>query len=51
MGREREEELLRGYNESDLSQLEFARRKGVNFHTFVEWLQRRRRLAGAEPPP
>ncbi len=51
MGRERQEELLRAYDESDLSQREFARREGVNFHTFVEWLQRRRRLAGAKPPP
>lgn len=51
MGRERQEELLRAYDESDLSQREFARREGVNFHTFVEWLQRRRRSAGAKPPP
>ena len=50
-GKERQEELLRAYDESDLSQREFARREGINFHTFVEWLQRRRRAAGTKPPP
>ena len=50
VGRERQEELLRAYDQSDLSQREFARREGVNFHTFVEWLQRRRRAAGEKPP-
>ncbi|OYU99211.1 MAG: hypothetical protein CFE26_26095 [Verrucomicrobiales bacterium VVV1] len=49
-GRERQEELLRAYDQSDLSQREFARREGVNFHTVVEWLQRRRRSAGEKPP-
>ena len=51
MGKERQVELLRAYDGSDLSQREFARREGINFHTFVEWLQRRRRAAGAKPPP
>jgi len=51
VARERQEELLRAYDASDLSQREFARREGVNFHTFVEWLQRRRRSAGGKPPP
>lgn len=51
VGQERKAELLRAYDGSDLSQREFARREEVNFHTFVEWLQRRRRTAGAKPPP
>ena len=41
VGQERKAELLRAYDGSDLSQREFARREGINFHTFVEWLQRR----------
>lgn len=51
VGQERKEELLRAYDGSDLSQREFARREGINFHTFVEWLQRRRRAPGTKPPP
>ena len=51
VGQERQAELLRAYDASDLSQREFARREGINFHTFVEWLQRRRRAAGTKPPP
>ena len=51
VAKERQAELLRAYDVSDLSQREFARREGVNFHTFVEWLQRRRRAAGVKPPP
>jgi len=50
VGRERQVELLRAYDHSDLSQTEFARREGLNFHTFVDWLQRRLRSAGAQPP-
>lgn len=42
---------MRAYDESDLSQREFARREGVNLQTFVKWLQRPRRSAGAKPPP
>lgn len=51
VGQERKAELLRAYDGSDLSQREFARREGINFHTFVEWLQRRRRAPGTKPPP
>jgi hypothetical protein len=51
VGKERQAELLSAYDASDLSQREFARREGINFHTFVEWLQRRRRAAGGKPPP
>ena len=51
VGQERKEELLRAYDGSDLSQREFARREGINFHTFVEWLQRRRRAPGTKPSP
>ena len=51
VGPERQAELLKAYDASDVSQREFARREGINFHTFVEWLQRRRRAAGGKPTP
>ena len=47
MAAERRAELLAAYDGSDLSQKAFARREGSNFHTFVEWLQRRRRAGGS----
>ncbi len=50
VGQERKAEMLRAYDCSDLSQREFARREGINFHTFVEWLQRRRRTVGTKRP-
>lgn len=46
MARERQAELLIAFDGSGLTQRAFARREGINFHTFVEWLQRRRRTAG-----
>ena len=42
-------ELLAAFDTSGLTQRAFARREGVNFHTFVAWLQRRR-TTGAAPP-
>ncbi|MEO6245826.1 MAG: hypothetical protein ABIQ12_10360 [Opitutaceae bacterium] len=39
---ERRAELLTAFDASGLTQRAFARREGVNFHTFVAWLQRRR---------
>ena len=39
---ERRAELLATFDGSGLTQRAFARREGVNFHTFVAWLQRRR---------
>lgn len=43
---ERRAELLAAFDTSGLTQRAFARREGVNFHTFVAWLQRRRGFAG-----
>jgi transposase-like protein len=42
-------ELLAAFDESGLTQRAFARREGVNFHTFVAWLQRRRSAGAAAP--
>ena len=42
---ERRAELLATFDGSGLTQRAFARREGVNFHTFVAWLQRRRSTA------
>ena len=46
---ERRAELLAGFDTSGLTQRAFARREGVNFHTFVAWLQRRRAAGAAAP--
>ena len=35
--------LLAAYDRSGLTQKAFAQREGVNVHTFVSWLQHRRR--------
>ena len=44
------ERLLAKYERSGLTQKEFCRREGINYHTFVGWLGRRRRNGeGAEP--
>ena len=37
---ERWRELLAAYATSELTQAKFARREGVNYHTFVAWLGR-----------
>jgi len=42
----RREELLREYDESGLTQVEFARRAGVKYPTFTNWVQARRTGAG-----
>ena len=39
-------ELLAAYDRSGLTQKAFAQREGVNVHTFVSWLQQRRRALG-----
>lgn len=39
----RRTELLAAYDQSGLTQKAFAQREGVNVHTFVSWLQQRRR--------
>lgn len=46
---ERRAELLAAFDTSGLTQKAFARREGVNFHTFVAWLQRRRGAGAASP--
>lgn len=44
---ERRAELLAAYAGSGLTQRAFARREGINFHTFIGWLQRQRGSGGA----
>jgi len=45
------ERLLDAYEESGLTQPAFARREGINLHTLVGRLGRRRRREAAVPPP
>ena len=50
--KQRRTELLAAYDRSGLTQKAFAQRKRVNVHTFVSWLQQRRRaLAATATPP
>ncbi len=42
---ERRAEILAGYVGSGLSQKAYARREGINYHTFVAWLGRSRHNA------
>ena len=49
MAAERRAELLASYDVSGLTQSAFARREGLNFHTFVAWLGQRR-SEGAKVP-
>ncbi|MDO8540258.1 MAG: hypothetical protein Q7S40_07430 [Opitutaceae bacterium] len=46
---ERRAELLAAYDGSGLTQSAFARREGINFHTLVGWLGRRRRENATTP--
>jgi transposase-like protein len=46
---ERRAELLAAYDASGLTQKAFARHEGINFHTLVAWLQRRRAEGGPAP--
>lgn len=48
---ERRAELLAAFDTSGLTQRAFARREGINFHTFVAWLQRRRPAGIVSPAP
>jgi transposase-like protein len=41
------EELLRGYEQSGLTQAEFARREGIKYPTFASWVQAKRRATAA----
>jgi len=47
----RRAELLALYQTSGLTQKAFARREGVNFHTFCAWLMKHRREPGASLQP
>ena len=38
----RREELLAAYEQSGLTQAEFARREAINYHTFASWVYDRR---------
>lgn len=49
--RSRRTELLAAYDRSGLTQKAFAQREGVNIHTFVSWLQQRRRALPSITPP
>lgn len=42
----RKTEIISGYASSGLSQREYARQEGVNYHTLVAWLGQSRRLDG-----
>jgi transposase-like protein len=46
---ERRAELLSAYATSGLTQSAFARREGINFHTFVAWLGQHRKAGAATP--
>ena len=46
---ERRVELLAAYDASGLTQSAFARREGINLHTLVAWLGRRRSEGVAAP--
>ena len=45
----RRSELLADYDRSGLTQKAFARREGINVHTFVSWLLQRRRAGRGAP--
>ncbi len=48
---ERRAEIVAGYLSSGLTQKTYARREGVNYHTFVSWLGRSRRPVAPPHPP
>jgi len=43
LGRDEWHRLMAEYDESGLTQEAFCKREGVNYHTFVAWLGRRKR--------
>ena len=47
IGDERWRELIAGYEASGMTQRQFARREGINYHTFTAKLMRFRRQAGS----
>ena len=46
----RREELLAAYEQSGLTQTEFARREGVKYQTFTTWVSERRVRTSATSP-
>ena len=50
-GEARREAVLAAYDRCGVTQREFARSEGVNYHTLVDWLERRRRERGPAQPP
>ena len=46
MNAQRREELLARFEASGMTQKAFAKREGVNIHTFVAWLADKRRADG-----
>jgi len=50
-GDARREAVLAAYERCGVTQREFARMEGVNYHTLVEWLVRRRRERGPAKAP
>jgi transposase len=42
--------LLAAYEASGLTQKAFARREGINYHTFISWLVQQRRAASSAVP-
>lgn len=51
IGADRWRELVAAYETSGLTQAEFARREGINYHTFVAWLGRCRRPSATTTLP
>jgi len=53
LGRDEWHRLMAEYDGSGLTQEAFCKREGVNYHTFVAWLGRRKRSGGEvdEPVP
>jgi hypothetical protein len=52
VGDARRQAVLAAFDRAGVTQREFARREGVNYHTLVTWLDRRRRKAppAVQPP-
>lgn len=48
LGRDEWHRLMAEYDESGLTQEAFCKREGVNYHTFVAWLGRRKRGGDGE---
>ena len=49
ISREHREALLDAFDQSGMKGLKFARQHGVNYQTFANWIQKRRRERGLYP--